>query len=119
MPVTFLVDLPLLQVIVFLAAATTPSITTFDVADTGARVAVPACDAVIAQFPRVNRFKVDPAIEQIPVDVVEKVTAPPLDAVADRATVLEAKFAVAGGVNVIVWELLVISKEDLYKSEAR
>ena len=119
MPVTFLVDLPLLQVIVFFTGCATPTIVVVAVAEAGASVEVPAWVAVTEQFPLFKRVKVDPAIEQISVDVVEKVTAPPLDAVADSVTVLEAKFAVAGGVNETVWELLVISKEDLYKSEAR
>jgi hypothetical protein len=62
--------LPLTQVIVFLEGAAAPAITTVAVAEIGARVVVPAWVAVIAQFPRINRFKVDPVIEQIPVDVV-------------------------------------------------
>ena len=70
MPLTFLLLLPLTQVIVFLEGAAAPAIITVAVADIGTRVVVPAWVAVIAQFPRINRFKVDPVIEQIPVDVV-------------------------------------------------
>ena len=104
---------------VFLEGAAAPAIITVAVAEIGARVVVPAWVAVIAQFPRINRFKVDPVMEQIPVDVVAYVTAPPLDAVADSATVLEARFAVPGGVNVMVCGSLTTSKLTLYKSEAR
>ena len=71
------------------------------------------------QLPDFSKLRVEPVTVQIPVEVVLNVTAPPPEAVAESATVLEAKFAVAGGVNEIVWEVLVISKEDLYKSEAR
>ena len=100
-------------------AAAGPAIITVAVAEIGARVAVPAWVAVIAQIPRINRFKVDPVTEQIPVEVVAYVTAPPLDAVADSATVLEARFAVAGGVNVMVCGSRVISKVCWYISDAR
>ena len=44
---------------------------TVDVAEIGARVDVPTWVAVTAQFTLVSRFKVDPVIEQIPVEVVE------------------------------------------------
>ena len=71
------------------------------------------------QLPDFSKLRVEPVTVQIPVEVVLNVTAPPPEAVAESATVREAKFAVAGGMNEIVWELLVISKEDLYKSEAR
>ena len=71
MPVTFFVVLPLIHVIVFLAATAVAVSVIFAVAETGARVEVPAWVAVTEQFPPVSRFKVDPVIEQIPVEVVE------------------------------------------------
>ena len=71
MPVTFFVVLPLTQVIVFLAATFVAVSVIFAVAETGARVEVPAWVAVTEQFPLVSRFKVDPVMEQIPVEVVE------------------------------------------------
>ena len=40
-------------------------------ADTGARVEVPACDAVITQFPALSRLRVEPDIEQLSSEVVE------------------------------------------------
>ena len=70
MPVTFFVDLPLTQVIVFLTAGSTPSITTVAVAEAGARVAVPAWVAATTQLPFFNRLKVEPETAQIPVDEV-------------------------------------------------
>ena len=44
---------------------------TVAVDETGISVDVPTWVAVTAQFPLVSRFKVDPVIEQIPVEVVE------------------------------------------------
>ena len=85
-------------------------IITVDVAEIGARVDVPACVAVIAQFPLFNRFKVAPVIEQIPVEVVSNVITPALDAVADKAKLFTERLAVAGGVKEMVWESRVISK---------
>ena len=66
--------------------------------------------AVIEQFPLSNRFKVDPVIEQIPVEVVSNVIAPALDAVAVKVKLFEERLAVAGGVKEMVWESRVISK---------
>ena len=71
MPITFFVVLPLIHVIVFLAATVLAVSVIFAVAEAGANVEVPAWVAVTAQFPLVNRFKVDPVIEQTPVEVVE------------------------------------------------
>ena len=94
--------LPITQVIVLLAGASDPVIITVDVAEIGARVDVPACVAVIAQFPLFNRFKVAPDIEQIPVEVVSNVIAPALDAVAVKAKLFAERLAVAGGVKEMV-----------------
>ena len=85
-------------------------IITVDVAEIGARVDVPACVAVIEQFPLFNRFKVAPVIEQIPVEVVSNVITPALDAVADKAKLFAERLAVAGGVKEMVWASRVISK---------
>jgi hypothetical protein len=96
-----------MQTIVFLATTglgvtTVPVKTIVAVADIGATVGVPACEAVTTQFPDLRRFSVEPDIEQLSVDVVENVTAPPLDAVATSAKLLVATSTVAAGVNVIV-----------------
>ena len=63
--------LPLTQVIVFLLATAVPDKTTVAVAEAGANVEVPDWVAVTAQFPFLNRFKVEPVIEHIPAEVVE------------------------------------------------
>ena len=94
-------------------------IITVDVAEIGARVDVPACVAVIAQFPLFNRFKVAPVIEQIPVEVVSNVITPALDAAAVKVIDLLEIFAVELGVKVIVCASLVISKVDLKRSDAK
>ena len=112
MPVTFFDVLPLAQVIVFLAAGATPSITTVEVAEAGARVAVPTWVATTTQLPFFNRLKVEPETAQIPVDEVEYVTAPPLDAVAASASDLLETFAAFGRVNEIVCGSRVISKDN-------
>ena len=80
---------------------------------TGARVELPACVAVITQFPVLSRFRVAPTTEQDSTDVVEYVIAPPLDAVAVRAKVLPAISTVVGGVNVMVCGSLLTSNETL------
>ena len=85
-------------------------IITVDVAEIGARVDVPACVAVIEQFPLFNRFKVAPVIEQIPVDAVSNVITPALDAVADKVKLFVERLAVAGGVKEIVCTSRVTSK---------
>ena len=76
--------LPLIHTIVFLVttgfgATVVPVKTIVAVVDIGASVGVPACEAVTTQFPDLRRFSVEPDIEQLSVDVVENVTAPPLD----------------------------------------
>ena len=83
------------------------------VADTGASVGGPACEAVTTQFPDLRRFSVEPDIEQLSVDEVEKVTAPPLNAVATNVKLLVATSTVIAGVNVIVCGSLTTSKETL------
>jgi hypothetical protein len=114
-----LVLLPLTQVVVFLVGATVPVTITVAVAEIGARVDDPGWVAVTEQLPLFSRFRVEPVMEQLSgVDVVNK-TAPPLEAVADSATVLLERFADVGNEKVIVWGSLVTSKETLYKSEAR
>ena len=112
LPLTFLLFLPITQVVVLLTGASDPVIITVDAAEIGARVDVPACVAVIAQFPLFNRFKVAPVIEQIPVEVVSNVIAPALDAVAVSAIDLLETFAVLGRVNKIVCGSRVISKDN-------
>ena len=119
MPVTFFVVLPLTQVMVFLTAGATPSITTVEVAEAGASVDVPTWVATTTQLPLFNRLKVEPEIAQIPVDEVEYVTAPPLEGVEVRERFFAEIFAFAGRVKVIVCGSLTTSNEILYKSEAR
>jgi hypothetical protein len=63
--------LPLTQVIVFLLLTAALVKATVAVAETGAKVEVPAWVAVTAQFPFLSRFKVDPVIEQISAEAVE------------------------------------------------
>ena len=82
-------------------------------ADTGASVGVPTCEAVTTQFPDLRRFSVEPDIEQLSVEEVENVTAPPLDAVATRAKLFEATSTITAGVNVIVCGSLTASNETL------
>ena len=119
LPFTFLVVLPLTQTIVFLLTTGTTGLAivpvniTVAVVDTGARVELPPCVAVITQFPAISRFRVAPITEQDSTDVVEYVIAPPLDAVAVRAKVLPAISTVAGGVNVMICGSLVTSNETL------
>ena len=94
-------------------ARTAPVSIIVAVVETGARVDVPACDAVTTQLPAFNKFKVEPVIEQASADVVEYITDAPLDAVAARARVLVAISTVAGRVKVIVCGSLVTSNETL------
>jgi len=101
-PVTFLVVLPLTQVMVFLTAGAIPSITTVEVAEAGARVAVPIWVATTTQLPFFNRLKVEPETAQIPVDEVEYVTAPPLEGAEVSVRFFAEIFAFAGRVKVIV-----------------
>jgi hypothetical protein len=79
----------------------------------GARVEVPAWDAVITQLPAFNKFKVEPVIEQASGDVVEYIIDAPLDAVAVRVRVLVAISTVAGRVKVMVCGSRVTSNETL------
>ena len=102
--------MPEIQVIVLLRGAAVPVIITVAVVEIGARVEVPTWVAVIVQFPLINIFKVDPVIEQIPVEVVAYVIAPPLDAAAVKAKLFAEKFTVAGGVKEIVCASRVTSK---------
>ena len=114
-----MVFLPLTQVIVFLVGAKVPEIITVAVAEIGARVDVPGWVAVTEQLPLFSRLRVEPVTEQLSgVEVVYR-TDPLLEAIAESATVLLARFADAGNEKVIVWGSLVTSKETLYKSEAR
>ena len=89
---TFLFVLPFVQTIVFFVAIGAGAMTApvnIIAADTeiGARVEVPAWDAVITQLPAFNKFKVEPVIEQASGDVVEYITDAPLDAVAVRVNI--------------------------------
>jgi hypothetical protein len=117
-PLTFLVVLLLTQTIVFLVT-TGLGVTIVSVnvivalAVTGARVEVPAWNAVTTQFPAFSKLSVDPEIVQFSVDVLEKETAPPLDAVAVRVKLLVAISAVVTGAKVIVCGSLVTSNETL------
>ena len=114
-----MVFLPFIQVIVFFAGAAAPAIITVAVAEIGAIVEVPGWVAVTEQLPLFSRFRVEPVTEQLSgVDVVYK-SDPPLEAVAESATVLLARLADVGNEKVIVWGSLVTSKETLYKSEAK
>ncbi len=116
---TFLVVLPLTQTIVFLLTSGTTGLAIVPVniivavVDTGTRVELPACVAVITQFPALSRVRIAPATEQDSTDVVEYVIDPLLDAVAVRAKVLLAILTVAGGVNVMVCGSLLTSNETL------
>ena len=117
MPVTFFVNLPLMQVIVFLATTGEPAITIFAVEETGAKVAVPPCVAVTAQFPDLKRFKVEPDIEQIVGVEVENNIPAPLDALADKTTDLLDKFTLLVGEKVIVCGSRETSNETVYRSD--
>ena len=94
-------------------------IITVDVAEIGARVDVPACVAVTEQFPALSKLRVEPVIEQTPVEVVAYVMTPPPDAAAVKVIDLLEIFAVELGVKVIVCASLVISKVDLKRSDAK
>ena len=108
-PLTFLLFLPITQLILFLLVTTALVNITVAVEEIGISVDEPTWVAVTAQFPLVSRFKVDPVIEQIPVEVVEYVTAAPLDAVEVSASDLLETFALFGRVNEIVCGSLRIS----------
>jgi hypothetical protein len=82
------------------------------VAEAGAKVEVPAWSAVTTHIPFLKRLNVDPFIEQIPIEAVEYVRAPPLDAVALSFTDPVEKFMVLGKINSIVCGSLVISKDN-------
>ena len=104
---TFLVDLPLVQVMVFLATRglgviALPIKTIVALADTGASVAVPACEAVTTQFPALIKFKVEPEIVQLSVGELVKEIIPPLEVDAVRAKFLLATSAVRVGEKIIV-----------------
>ena len=123
-PLTFLVSLPFTQTMVFLATTgvgttVAPVKTIVALADTGASVVVPTCEAVTTQLPALIRLRVDPEMEQFSVEVVENEIVPPLEAVATSAKLLLAISTVETGENVIVCGSLVTSNETLYKSEAK
>ena len=65
-----------------LAATFVPVRRMLTVAKTGAKVEVPACVAVIEQFPALIKLRVEPFIEQIPVEVVEYIISPLPEVVA-------------------------------------
>ena len=89
------------------------------VAEAGASVEVPACVAVIEQFPLLSKVKTDPTTEQTPVDEVSYVITPPLDADADKARFFNESSAVVGGLKEIVCDDLETSKTNLYRSDSR
>jgi hypothetical protein len=114
----------LTQTIVFLVTTglgvtTAPVKTTVALTVIGARVEVPAWDAVTTQFPALSRFRVDPEIAQFSGEELENETVPPLEAAALRDSDLLDTFSLGGSVKEIVCGLLVISKVCLYKSEAK
>ena len=114
-----MVFLPLIQVIVFLVGSTVPAIITVAIAEIGAIVDVPGCEAVIEQLPLFRRFRIEPVIEHLSgVELVYR-TPPPLEAVAVSASVLLARLADAGSKKVIAWGSRVTSKETLYKSDVK
>ena len=87
-PVTFFMVLPFIQLIVFLSATMVPVSKIFTVADTGVKIVVPAAFAVTEQFPALIKLRVEPDIEQIPVEEVEYNMDPLLDEVAIKSKVL-------------------------------
>ena len=88
MPVTFFVVFPFIQLIVLLSATVDPVSKIFTVAEAGAKMVVPAASAVTEQFPVLIKFRVDPDIEQIPVEVVENDILPLPEAVAVKSNIL-------------------------------
>ena len=79
---------PFIQLIVFLSATIVPVSKIFTVAETGAKIVVPAAFAVTEQFPALIKFRDDPVIEQIPAEVVENNIAPLPEAVAVKSNIL-------------------------------
>jgi hypothetical protein len=79
---------PFIQIIVFLSATAVPVSKIFTVAETGAKIVVPAAFAVTEQLPALIKFRLEPVIEQTPVEVVENDTAPLPEAVAIKSNVL-------------------------------
>ena len=88
MLVTFFTVFPFIQLTVFLSTTEVPVSKIFTVAETGAKIVVPAAFAVTEQFPALIKLRVDPVIEQIPAEVVEKDIAPFPEAVAVKSSIL-------------------------------
>ena len=88
MPVIFFVVLPFIQLIVFLSATIVPVSNIFTVDETCVKVVVSAAVAVTEQLPALINLRVEPVIEQIPVEVVENDIAPLPEAVAIKSNVL-------------------------------
>ena len=88
MAVTFFVVFPFIQLIVFLSAAVDPVSKIFTVAETGKKMLVSAAVAVTEQFPALIKLRVEPDIEQIPVEEVEYNMDPLPDEVAIKPNVL-------------------------------
>jgi hypothetical protein len=88
MPVTFFVVPPFIHLMVFLSARVVPVSNIFIVADIGAKILVSAAVAVTEQFPALINLRVEPVIEQIPVEVVEYKIVPFPEAVAIKSNVL-------------------------------
>ena len=88
MPVTFFVVFPFTQLIVFLSATVDPVSKIFTVAEIGEKMLVSAAVAVTEQFPALIKLRVEPVIEQIPVEEVEYTMDPLPDAVAIKSNVL-------------------------------
>jgi hypothetical protein len=79
---------PFIQLIVFLFATIVPVSKIFTVAETGAKIVVPAAFAVTEQIPALIKLRVDPVIEQISVEVVENDIAPLPEDVAVKSNIL-------------------------------
>ena len=88
MPVTFFVVLPLMQLIVFLSTTVVPVSEIFAVDEIGVKILVPTAVAVTEQFPALIKLRVEPDIEQIPVEEVEYNMDPLPDEVAIKSNVL-------------------------------
>ena len=99
--------------IVFFTKIGAPTILIVAVAEIGEKDAVPGCVAVTKQLPAFKKFTVEPVTEQISPVVVEKITIPPLDAVAVRVSDLSIRFTEVEELKVIVCRSRVTSNEIL------
>ena len=93
------------KVIVWLALATVNDWVTDDAA---LYVLLPPWDAVMVHVPAARRVAVEPLTVQIPVVLLEKLTARPDDALAERVKEV-SKVRVPGLLKVIVWLRLAVA----------